>query len=88
VATQPADSAVFVEIGRRIRVVRIALGFNSQAAFAKWLGGFTITRMSRAERGANPPPSELLYALAMRGINVNYILTGKGTLKQETPRDE
>jgi len=79
---------VFFEAGRRLRQARIALGFNTQTALAEWLGGFTLTRVSRAERGENPMPGEMLYALAAKGVNTNWILTGEGEMMAAEPPDE
>jgi len=56
------------------------MGFDSQKAFGATLGGFSVNRVSRAERGENPIPTEMLVALANLGVNVNYILTGEGTM--------
>lgn len=56
------------------------MGFDSQAAFGRALGGFSVNRVSRAERGENPIPTEMLIALAKQGINANYLLTGEGSV--------
>jgi len=72
---------IFCAVGRRLRQTRVALGLNSQTAFAEWLGGFTLTRMSRVERGSNLPSPRLLTALARFGINANWILTGEGAMR-------
>ena len=60
--------------------MRILMGFDSQEAFGATLGGFSVNRVSRAERGENPIPTEMLTALAEKGVNVNYILTGEGPM--------
>jgi len=77
----------FSAAGRRLRQVRVALGFSTQAAFAKELGNFTLNRMSRAERGENLIPTEMLYALADKGININWLLTGKGAMQKGAAAD-
>ncbi len=67
-------------VGRRIREARFLLGNLKQTDFGKFLGEFSAMQISNSERGKNPPPAELLTALARSGINVNYILTGEGSV--------
>jgi len=55
------------------------LGFSSQEAFAKALGGFTQDQVSRAERDAGSIPQEILAALAVKhGVSASWILAGVG----------
>lgn len=68
------------DIGRRLREVRFRLGHRNQAAFGEALGGFTLDQVSRAERGDSHPPPEMLEALALRGISVNWLLLGRGDM--------
>lgn len=76
----------YAQIGWRLREARFKLGFRTQAEFGKGLGGFCINRVCRAEHGTNLPPVEILIALAERGVNVNYLLTGTGPLFVGDPR--
>ena len=65
-------------IGHRLRLVRLTLGFRRQAEFGEAMGGFSVGQIGQAECGRNLPTGELLLALAGKGINTNYILTGEG----------
>jgi len=55
------------------------LGFQTQEAFGKALGGFSLKQVSNAERGQNPIPVEMIQALVERfNVNINWLLAGKG----------
>jgi len=61
--------------------VRKSVGGGSQAEFGEALGGFTLDQVSRAERGENAIPMDMLAALADRyHVNVNWLLTGAGEM--------
>lgn len=75
-----AKSGSYEAVGRRVREARFFLGDKTQEDFGKQIGGFTAAQIGQAERGKNLPTGELLIALAKNGINVNYILTGEGTM--------
>ena len=64
-------------VGERLKEARDALGLN-QAEMAKAMG---VTReyWGRCERGVSVPGGEVLAALALKGLDVGYILTGNRT---------
>ena len=74
-----ANSGSNEVVGRRIREARFLLGDRTQAEFGQEIGGFSAGQIGQVERGRNLPTGELFAALAKRGINVNYILTGNGS---------
>ena len=62
-------------------MARIGLGFDRQAEFGKAIGGFAFSQIGRAERGENFPPPEMLLALLNRcGVDLNWLMTGKGEM--------
>lgn len=61
--------------GERLKAVRTDLGL-SQAEAAD-LVGLSRERWGKCERGAGLPGGEALAALAMEGVDVNHLLTGK-----------
>ena len=79
-------SRILSEVGKRIRFAREKMGFRRQTEFGRDLGGFTLDQISRAERGDNWPPHDLLLALARVGINLNYLFTGNGSLWSDSPQ--
>jgi len=85
--SQASSRCIGTGIGRRLRQARYALGYRTQEVFGKALGGITKNRMSRAERGENLIPTEMLYALADKGININWLLTGKGAMQKGAAAD-
>lgn len=62
-------------VGERLREARKDLGLN-QAEIAE-LAGVSREYWGRMERGASVPGGEVLAALALRGADVTYILTGQ-----------
>lgn len=65
-------SSLFAE---RLKLTRKSLGW-SQAEAAE-ISGVTREYWGRCERGVSMPGSEVLAALAARGVDTNYLLTGK-----------
>jgi len=62
-------------------MARIGLGFDRQTDFGKAIGGFAFSQISRAERGDNLPTPEMLLALLNRcGLDLNWLMTGKGPM--------
>jgi len=74
------DSCPYKAIGLRVREARFLLGDKKQGEFGQQLGGFSTGQIGQVERGRNLPTGELLLALARQGINLNYILTGEGSI--------
>ncbi len=66
------------KIGRRFKNVRLSLKIT-QAELANMVGQ-TGSFVSQIETGKKKPSVELLYVLSKMGINVNYILHGKGAV--------
>lgn len=66
-------------VGRRLRRIRYEMGDRSQADFGADLGGFSQTQVGFVEAGRNLPTTKMLAALAERGVDVNWLLTGEGT---------
>jgi len=79
-----ASSCPYKAVGRRIREARFLIGNKTQAKFGEEIGGFSAGQIGQVERGRNLPTGELLTALAKRGINVNWILTGEGPMWHAT----
>jgi transcriptional regulator with XRE-family HTH domain len=73
-------------IGHRIRAWRHALGLT-QAAFSERIG-VHIGVLKKYEQGLNIPGGEALAAIAKTGVNMNWLLTGEGEMRQETKRLE
>lgn len=70
---------LFVEIGQRIKKVRLALGLP-QEAFGKLLN-VGKSFVSALEKGKSKVNVEHLVKLLMEhGVNINYILSGKGEM--------
>lgn len=63
-------------VGGRLKEARKALGLNQ--AQAAELAGVSREHWGRLERGAAVPGGEVLAALAVRQVDVNYLLTGMG----------
>lgn len=61
--------------GERLKQGRKALGW-SQAEAAE-IAGVSREYWGRCERGASIPGGEVLAALAQRGVDVRYVLTGE-----------
>lgn len=56
------------------------MGGGKQDEFGAALGGFSRIQVSNVERGHTPPPAAMLHAMAEKGINVNWLLTGQGPM--------
>lgn len=69
-------------IGYRIRAWRHALGLT-QAAFSERIG-VHIGVLKKYEQGLNIPGGEALAAIAKTGVNMNWLLTGDGEMRQGT----
>lgn len=71
-------------VGGRLKETRKALGLN-QAEIAKSVG---VSReyWGRCERGVSVPGGEVLAALALKGADVVYVLTGQRTGSSPAPR--
>lgn len=70
----------------RLRIIRKETGLT-QAEFAE-LGGVTSASQGNYERGTRKPDSSYLEAVASRGIDVGYLLTGvraTPALKEDLP---
>lgn len=76
-------SKISLRVGQRLREVRRKLGFRRQDAFGQALGGCTADQVGRAERGANLPPPEMIVGLAALGVDLNWLITGQGTIFNE-----
>jgi len=71
-------------IAERLRTARESLGFSSQAAIADAVG-ITREQWGRYERGQSVPGGDVLAVLALMGVDIAYVLTGKHTV---TPSNE
>jgi transcriptional regulator with XRE-family HTH domain len=67
----------------RLRAWRDALGLT-QAQLADRLG-VHIGVLKKYEQGVNIPGGEALAALARTGVNVNWLLTGEGSMRPAAP---
>jgi transcriptional regulator with XRE-family HTH domain len=67
----------------RLRAWRDALGLT-QGQLADRLG-VHIGVLKKYEQGVNVPGGEALAALARTGVNVNWLLTGEGPMRQGAP---
>jgi transcriptional regulator with XRE-family HTH domain len=75
-----------MEVFERLREVREKLGYTQEAFGA--LGGVKKIAQYNYERGTRTPDVQYLTALGSAGIDVAYILVGKGTLGvQITPTE-
>ena len=62
------------DIGTRLREERLKLGLN-QASLGE-IGGVKLFAQSNYENGKRKPNAEYLAAVAARGVDVQYVLTG------------
>lgn len=65
-------------VGDRMRAFRMSLRL-SQEAFADALGG-TKRGVQQNEGGKSAPNSKILLGMAEMGLNVNWLLTGRGPM--------
>jgi len=72
------NTSLAVEIGVRLRTFRENERF-SQKGLAEAVGG-TLRGIQDNESGKSAPNSKVLKALAGRGLNVNWLLTGSGPM--------
>lgn len=63
-----------LNIGERLREERVRLGFN-QADFAA-IAGVAKTSQFNYEKGERSPDAAYLAAVAQRGVDVLYVITG------------
>lgn len=63
-----------LNIGERLREERVRLGFN-QADFAA-IAGVAKTSQFNYEKGDRSPDAEYLAAVAQRGVDILYVVTG------------
>jgi transcriptional regulator with XRE-family HTH domain len=68
--------------------LKILIGERRQKEFAEWIGQ-SPTRLNNYLSGTNQlPAADFLYALAKRGINVNWLLTGEGEMYLSSKRSD
>jgi transcriptional regulator with XRE-family HTH domain len=72
------NTSLAAEIGVRLRAFRESESF-SQKGLAVAVGG-TLRGIQDNESGKSAPNSKVLKALAGRGLNVNWLLTGSGPM--------
>ncbi len=68
-----------LKIGDRLREERVRLGFNQSELAA--MAGVAKTSQFNYEKGERSPDAEYLAALAEKGLDVLYVVTGKRTPK-------
>lgn len=71
------------DLGKRILQVREALG-KSQREFAAAMNA-SFRALQDYEAGMTVPGGKALEGLARLGVNVNWILTGSGSIKTDEP---
>ncbi|AGA74263.1 helix-turn-helix domain-containing protein [Pseudomonas putida HB3267] len=67
-------SSVLLNIGERLREERVRLGYN-QADFAA-IAGVAKTSQFNYEKGERSPDAAYLAAVAEKGVDVLYVVTG------------
>jgi len=72
-----------LKIGERIKLVREKKQL-SQKAFAEKCGNVPSTTISKYEQGLIKPSAEILSKMGYMGININWLLTGEGTMSSNT----
>lgn len=72
-------------IGNRIHQIRETLGLN-QSEFAD-LANSSQRAIQNYELGKSTPGGKILKALASKGFNINWVLTGDGEMKQPNPSE-
>ena len=78
-ASRQGDSKVSNPIARRLRELRAHFGFARRSDMANHLG-LPNSTYSAYEGDSGPPKVEWLVELARRGINLNWLLTGDGSM--------
>lgn len=76
-------SSVLLNIGERLREERVRLGYN-QADFAA-IAGVAKTSQFNYEKGERSPDAAYLAAVAEKGVDVLYVVTG---VRQPASADE
>ena len=66
-----------IQIGERLKLVRLKLGFDKQEPFAEKLGLKNVT-YGRYENGDRGLPDEIKLKLFEMGIDVSWLVTGQG----------
>ena len=67
-----------VDMGRRLRTLRIAAGYTSMAAYARFLG-LPVSTVRRCEAGrlvGTRRVYALMYAVSDRGVSLDWFLAG------------
>ncbi len=71
--------------GERLKEARYFLQMN-QTQFSSLLG-LSLSQYGKIERGDRPINPKYVQVLEGKGIDVNYVITGKGKLKKEVTAD-
>ncbi|MGI5090757.1 helix-turn-helix transcriptional regulator [Treponema sp. OMZ 805] len=66
-------------IGKRLKIVRIKLGFKTQSMFAERLG-ISQNALSKYESGTTELSDELKIKISRFGINIHWLVTGEGEI--------
>ena len=84
----PQDSGFSNALGKRLETLRLSLGYDTAASFARGYGldprvyrGFELGKHSRGEG-----PLRLLQALDQIGVNLTWMLTGRE--RQDKPESD
>lgn len=73
-----ATTCDLVEIGKRMKAAREALGLSRPAFATK--SGCSVRTLENNEKGANEAGVGLMSAFLLAGINTNWLLTGDGEM--------
>lgn len=73
-----------VAIAERLRQVRARFGFPRRMDMARFLD-LPSSTYSAYESDSGPPKVDWLIALAVRGVNLNWLLTGEGEIMLPSP---
>lgn len=79
VESSSAKGVLLLNIGERLRKERVRLGFN-QAQFAAF-AGVAKTSQFNYEKGDRSPDAAYLAAVAEKGVDILYVVTGVMTPK-------
>ena len=71
--------SIDVQIGERLKKVRLLLGFDKQETFADNLGLKSVT-YGRYENGDRGLPDEVKLKLFEMGVNISWLIAGDGTV--------
>ncbi len=66
------------EIGKRLKAVIDVLGMTQKQVSEE--ANISYSTLQKWVLGINCPTCSILYFLAQKGINVNWVLTGKGDI--------